>query len=156
MVRIALFASFVIALTVVTTPAAQCQPVFEIRPVVDSLQHDAIRIVDEGSHEAVFVGATPYFSIADVDSASVSVGSEANGNPLYGVNIQFKPSLNDSMRSLTGRIVGHRLAFIVDGRILATPKILDPIRTARLGLFVSSEAEARALAKKIISAIRSQ
>ncbi len=153
MLRHMLIGSFLVALTAATTPVVKCQSAFEIRPVVDSLQHDAIRMVEEGSHEAVYVGATPFFSITDVDSASVYVGSEANGNPLYAVNIQFRPALDDSMRSLTRRLVGRRLAFVVDGRILATPKILDPIQTARVGLFVSSEGEARKLAMKIISAI---
>jgi preprotein translocase subunit SecD len=102
------------------------------------------------------VGAEPYFSITDVDSANVYLGSEGDGKPLYAVNIHFRPSLDDSMRSLSGHLIGRRLAFVVDGRILATPRILDTIQTARVGLFATTEAEARELAKKIIRAIRTQ
>jgi preprotein translocase subunit SecD len=138
------------------TPVVKCQSAFEIRPVVDSVQQGALRMIDERSHQEVFVGGTPFFSIPDLDAASVYVGSEPDGTPLYGVNIQFRPSLNDSMRSLTEHLIGRRLAFIVDGRVLATPRILDSIQTARVGLFTKTEAEARELAKKIIRTIRKQ
>jgi preprotein translocase subunit SecD len=154
MLRIVLFASLLVAVTVGTLPIVKCQSAFEIRSVVDSLQQGALRIIDERSHQAIFVGAKPFFTISDVDSASVSIGSEADGKPLYAVNIQFRPSLNDSMRSLTGHLIGSRLAFVVDGRILATPRILDTIQTARVGLFATTEAEARELAKKITRAVR--
>ena len=156
MLRIVLLASFLVALTAVTTRVVKCQSAFEIRPVVDSLRQDALRMIDERSYQEVFVGAKPFFTISDVDSASVYLGSEADGKPLYAVNIQFRPSLNDSMRNLTGHLIGRRLAFIVDGRILATPRILDTIQTARVGLFATTEAEARELAKKIIRAIGKQ
>jgi preprotein translocase subunit SecD len=153
MLRILLQTSFLIAFTVGTALVANCQSAFEIRPVVDSLQRGAISMAD-GESGHVFVGAKPFFSIPDVDSASVFVGKEANGTPLYAVNIALKPSLNDSMRSVSGAHIGRRLAFVVDGRILATPKILDTVQTARVGLFASTEAEARELAKKIIKAVR--
>ena len=156
MLRIVLLASFLVALTPVTTRVVKCQSAFEIRSVVDSLRQDGLRMIDERSYQEVFVGAKPFFTISDVDSASVYLGSEADGKPLYAVNIQFRPSLDDSMRSLTGHLIGRRLAFVVDGRILATPRILDTIQTARVGLFASTEAEARELAKKIIRAIRRQ
>lgn len=156
MVRIVLLTTFLIVIAAVTAPVVKCQSAFEICPVVDSLQHGAIRIFDEGSHGDVFVSGRALFSIPDVDSARVYLGKEADGTPLYGVNIDLKPSLNDSMRNLTGRLVGHRLAFVVDGKILATPKILDPIQTARVGLFTKTEVEARALAKKINQAIEAQ
>jgi preprotein translocase subunit SecD len=156
MLRIAILAWFVVAFTAVTTPIVKCQPALEIRLIVDSLRHGSLRMANERSHQEVFVEAKPLFVLSDVDSARVYIGSEADGTPLYGVNIQFKPSLNDSMRSLTGHLIGRQLAIIVDGRILATPKILDPIQTARVGLFVTTEAEARELAKKIIRAIGEQ
>jgi preprotein translocase subunit SecD len=153
MLRIVLLASLSFALTTAMPSIAMCQSAFEIRLVVDFLAQDAVRMINEGSSQGTFVTAKPFFSIADVDSANVSFGSEADGKPLYAVNIQFKPSLNDSMRNLTGRFIGHRLAFLIDGRILTTPRILDTIQTARVGLFATTEAEARDLAKKITRAI---
>lgn len=153
MLRIALLTSFLIAFTSVTPPIARCQSTFEIRPVVDYLRQGAVGMIDEQSHQEVFVGGKPLFSILDVDSANVSLGRESDGTPLYAVNIYFKPSLNDSMKSLTGSLIGHQLAFIVDGRVLATPKILDTVQTARVGLFATTETEARELAKKIMNTI---
>ena len=153
MLRIVLLTSFLVAFTGVPTRSVKCQSAFDIRPVVDSLRQGALRMIEERSHEEVFVGGKPFFSISDVDSASVYLGSEADGTPLYAVNIHFRPALNDSMRSLTGRLIGRQLAFVVDGRVLATPRILDTVQTARVGLFATTEAEARELAKKIINTI---
>jgi preprotein translocase subunit SecD len=150
----ALAICFSLACGVTATPRVSCQSVLEIRPVVDSLERGALKIVDEQSHRSVFVGGKAFFSISDVDSAGVYSGSEADGTPLFGVSIVFRQSLDDSMRSLTGHHVGSRLAIIVDGELLATPKILDPLQAARIGLYFATEAEAASIAKRITGALK--
>ncbi len=153
MLRMLILSSFLVALIGVAVSPARCQSTFDIRPVVDSLSIGALKMVDQRSHQAVFLGGKTYFTVSDVDSASLYLGKEPDGTPLYGVNIHFKPSLNDSMRSLSGRLIGRQLAFVLDGRLLATPKVLDTIQTARVGFFATTEAEAREFAKKIINSI---
>jgi preprotein translocase subunit SecD len=130
-----------------------CQLVLEIRPVVDSLEPGARRMIDEQSHREVFVGGNSFFNISDVDSARVYSGSETDGTPLCGVNIVFRQSLCDSMRSLTGHLIGSRLAIILDGELLATPRILDPIQAARVSLSFATKAEATAIARRIKGAL---
>ncbi|MGA9119001.1 MAG: hypothetical protein WB699_06510 [Bacteroidota bacterium] len=149
MVRIVISLLLLLILTTATTPVVRCQSAFEIRLVVDSLQLGAYNMIVEGSSQGLFLGRKVLFTLADIDSATVYTGTTEEGTPMYAVNIAFKPSLNDSMKSLTGHHIGDRLAIIMDGKVLATPKILDPIRTARISLSVATEAEARELAKKI-------
>lgn len=149
MVRIVISLLLLLILTTATTPVVRCQSAFEIRLVVDSLQLGAYNMIVEGSSQGLFLGRKVLFTLADIDSATVYTGTTEEGTPMYAVNIAFKPSLNDNMKSLTGHHIGDRLAIIMDGKVLATPKILDPIRTARISLSVATEAEARELAKKI-------
>ena len=145
-----------LAFAAAATPVAQCQSAFEIRPVVDSLRQRAIRMIEEGSNREVFVGGDVFFNISDVDSVTLYSGKEADGTPLHAVNIALRQSLTDSVRSLTARLVGSRLAIIVGGRIVATPKILDPIQTARFGVFTETDAEAKDLAGRISKAMKAQ
>ncbi len=156
MIRTVLLSLLLLALAAATMPNVKCQSAFEIRPVVDSLQPGALKLIDEVSHREVFVGRKAFFSIGDIDSVSAYSGSESDGSPLYGVNIQFRQSLNDSMRSLTGYSIGGRLAILVDGKLIAVPRILDPLRTAHVSVFMTTDAEAKELAEKISKAIKGQ
>jgi len=154
MVRIVISLLLLLILAATSTPVVRCQAAFEIRAVVDSLQQGAYNMIVEGSPQGVFLDRKALFTLADIDSATVYAGTSEEGTPMYAVNIAFKPSLNDSMKSLTGHHIGDRLAVIMDGKVLATPKILDPLRTARISLSVATEAEARELAKKISKAMK--
>jgi hypothetical protein len=80
-----------------------------------------------------------------------SSGRESDHTLLYGVNLVFRRSLDDSKRSLTGHYSGDRLALLVDGELPATLRNHDPIRTARAGLLFATEAPA--IARDIIHAL---
>jgi preprotein translocase subunit SecD len=143
-----------LATGIAVTSVTNCQTVLEIRPVVDSLEPGALRMIDEQSRRQVFVGGNVLFSLSDVDSATLYSGRENDGAPLYAVNIVFRHSLSDSMRSLTGHHIGSRLAIILDGKLLASPRILDPIQSARVSLSFATEAEAAAIARRIKGALK--
>jgi preprotein translocase subunit SecD len=152
--RAALLCLFFAVFMAVTSSHVNGQSLFEIRPVVDSLQPGAYNTIVEGAPQGVFLGRNVFFTLADIDSASVYTGTTEEGTPMYAVNIAFKQALNDSMRSLTEHRIGQRFAIIVDGKVLATPRILDPLKTARISLSAPTEAEARELAKKIEGALK--
>lgn len=153
MVRFA--ALFLIFLSLMV-PASDlsAQSLFEVRAVMDSLRPDAYHVIAEGSQQGVYLGAKALFTLKDIDSVSLYTGPTGEGTPMNAVNITLRPSLNDSMRSLTAHSIGHRLAVLVDGKIVATPRILDPLKTARLSVSFATEAEARALMQKIQAAVK--
>ena len=75
--------------------------------------------------------------------------------------VEGKPGFNVALTSAGARKyeristenVGRTLAIIVDGRILMTPKILDPVRAQGFLLTVNTEAEAGKLAEKVRQAV---
>lgn len=152
MTRFTLLSLFVCSFAATTSRLAG-QSLFEIRQVVDSLQTNAYNKVAERSPRGIILGKV-VFTVADIDSTSVFAGSTQEGTPMYAVNVVFKESLNDSMRNLTAHSIGHRFAVVVNGNVLATPRILDPLRTARISISFATEAEARETAQKIREALK--
>lgn len=70
----------------------------------------------------VRVTATPLATMADFTKATVSL---TDGQVV--LNVTLNPTATGRVQAFSSRNVGKHLAFIVNRRVIQTPKILDPI-----------------------------
>ena len=110
------------------TGQSEHSPTFEIRDIVDSASVARHVLKDEEGKE-FFVGDTVFFSRADMKSVTADKNPEGGGSAL---NIAWKSECADRWRWYTAARVGKRIAIIANGKVLATPKILDPIQSPRI------------------------
>jgi|GEM_PF-6909027 Preprotein translocase subunit SecD len=85
------------------------------------------------------------------DFGSVGQLEWVEGKP--GFNVALTPAGAQKYQKISAENVGRMLAIIVDGKIVMTPKILDPVRAQGFLLTFNTEAEARGLAAKLRQAI---
>ena len=107
------------------------------------------KLAAEGSGQMLEVESKTLLGPSDF----VSVGQVewVEGKP--GFNVALTPAGARKYERISGKNVGRRLAIIVGGKILMTPKIFDPVRTQGFLLTVNTEAEARTLAADVRQAI---
>jgi preprotein translocase subunit SecD len=81
---------------------------------------------------------TPLLTIGDFTDANVSVTQSQ-----VVLNVSMSTEAAERVHTFTATHVGTRLAFLVNGRVINTPKILDPItgKGFLIGPFSQSEAQ---------------
>ena len=122
--------------------------VIEVRLVAEHVG-DGQMMVLEGSQEAVAVGSVRVLSSADFDG--VGDVDHVDGQP--GFEVSLTPAGARKLKEFSTENVGRTLAIIVDGKLLMTPRIVDPIVSGGFLLTMSSDVEARDLRAKIKRAI---
>lgn len=119
------------------------KPTFEIRDLVDSASAVKHMLKDlEGN--TFFVGDTVFFSRADMKSVEAGQNPEGEGGVL---NITWNPNSAGRWTHYTASRVGKRIAIIANGKVLATPKIID--RIEHPGIMVSLPDMDLKMAKKM-------
>lgn len=114
--------------SLVCTGQVKTKRTFEIRDLADSASVTKLVVRDETGEE-FFVGDTVFFSRADVKSITADKNPEGSGSAL---NIVWKSTCADRWRRYTASRVGKRIAIIANGKVLATPKFLDPILSPKI------------------------
>ncbi|THF60080.1 SecDF P1 head subdomain-containing protein [Ollibium composti] len=107
------------------------------------------RLVVEGSGQTLEV--EPRTLLGPADFTSVGQVEWVEGKP--GFNVALTPAGAQKYERISTENVGRTLAIIADGKILMTPKILDPVQAQGFLLTVNTEAEAKQLAEKIRQAV---
>lgn len=103
----------------------------------------------EGSDRTLAV--EPETLLGPSDFAGVGTVEWVEGKP--GFEVALTPAGAKRLEWLSSQNVGRTLAIIADGKILMTPKILDPVRVPGFLLTVNSGSEARDLAAKVRRAV---
>ncbi|XSG82574.1 MAG: SecDF P1 head subdomain-containing protein [Methyloligella sp. ZOD6] len=116
----------------------------EIRLVAQEPGDGAARLV-EGDAKAFHV--EPETLLGPSDFSGVGDVERVEGKP--GFNVALTPAGAAKYERISAENVGRTLAIIVDGKVLMTPRILDPVRAQGFLLTVNSEAEAKDLAAKV-------
>ena len=100
------------------------EPTFEIRDIADSAS--AVKhVMQDQEGNNVVVGDTAFFSRADLESVTADKNPEGTGSAL---NFTWNANCADRWTRYTASRVGKRIVIIANGIVLATPKILDPIK----------------------------
>ena len=102
---------------------AKPTPTFEIRDLADSASARKHMLKDQDGNK-VFVGDTVFFSRTDMKSVEAVQNPEGEGGVL---NITWDTKSADRWTQYTGSRVGRRMAIIANGKVLATPKLIDKI-----------------------------
>lgn len=89
------------------------------------------------------LGPSDFVSVSDVEWTVEGTQKKP------GFNVTLTPAGAEEYEQISTENVGRTLAFIVDGKVLMTPKILDPVRAQGFLLTVETEAEAKELATKL-------
>jgi len=112
-------------------------PVLEISVVADR-SSDRTRTVTLPDGRNIFLSDPPLLTNADVTGAHAAL---TEGQ--YVLNVDVTSEGAKRIQSFSERNVGRTMAFVVDGQVLRTPRIQDPIvgRGMLVGGFVQAEAE---------------
>lgn len=93
--------------------------------------------------DETLLGTSDFVSVGDVEWTE--------GKP--GFNVGLTPGGADKYERISTENAGRTLAVIVDGEVLVTARILDPVRAEGFLLTVNDEDEARALAANLRQAV---
>ena len=147
--------TFAVVLLAAVLPAghafSQADPkpdVIEVRLVAKPVGGGQMMML-EGTQKAVAVGSVRVLSSADFDG--VGDVDHVDGQP--GFEVSLTPAGAKKLKEFSTENVGRTLAIVVDGKLLMTPRIVDPIVTDGFLLTISSDVEARDLQAKIKRAI---
>jgi preprotein translocase subunit SecD len=160
LVRLAILA----ALGFSTSALGQSAHVFEIARVAPGggVKTRTLSITNLGKTSAVIVEAAPQITEAVVTKASVTSqkqkvtsGTKAETRSVPVISVRFTPGGRTLLTALTKEWKGRQLAVIMDGKVVATPRVSAAFGGGELnvtGAFTKEEAEA--LVAKINAAPR--
>jgi len=78
--------------------------------------------------------------ITDANFESVMITKDTTeGGISYAVSIKLDSSGSRIIKEVTGKMVGQKAAFIINGKIVAAPTVRDPITTGRIAVFCDEE-----------------
>ena len=103
------------------TPVVPRCPMIEVSVLADT-PTQAGRTFSSHQGAPVRVTATPLATMNDFTNATASL---TDGQIV--LNVTLNPAAAQRVQAFTSRNVGKHLAFIVNRRVIQTPKILDPI-----------------------------
>ena len=138
-VRALLMASIPCFITSAQTsaPVSPACPTMEVSIVADK-PGDSARSVPSGDGNLVPLTGKPLLTIGDFTDANVSL---TEGQIVLNVNTTTDGAKR--IQTFTANNVGKQIAFVVNGRLLRMPRILDPItgKSFMLSPFTRDEAE---------------
>ena len=150
-VRILIFTAFLTALfggSALATSNADFGAI-ELRLVADKPGTEGPRLRLKGTHRLVEVSPVPLLSASDFTGA----GDVRWIGGKLGFDVQLTGTGAEKLAKASNVNVGKTLALIVDGKLLGTPKILDPIVASGFLLTVDSVASARELVTNVNRAL---
>jgi preprotein translocase subunit SecD len=160
LVRLAAFAAAWSA----ASALAQSAHVFEIARVApgSGVKTRTLTITNLGKTTAVVVEAAPQITEAVVTKASVTSqkqkvtsGAKAETRAVPVISVRFTPGGSALLAALTKEWKGRQLAVIMDGKVVATPRVSEPFGGGELNVTGAfTKEEATALVAKINSAPR--
>ncbi|MCX8037661.1 MAG: hypothetical protein N3D11_11580 [Candidatus Sumerlaeia bacterium] len=117
-------------------------PLFQIYLIHEEPGPNVVERRVEKTGETIFLARRPDATEYDMAWAEVQV-DRITGRP--SVLAHFTIEGADKLALLTAQNIGRRMALIMDGRVLATPLIIAPIRDGRIRIegFVSKEQAQR-------------
>jgi hypothetical protein len=93
-----------------------------------------------GSGRVVYLHQEIIVTNDDISDSQVIDGETPSG---FGVGVTFTAAGAEKMRQTTARHVGELIAMLIDGEVIATPRLRSPISTSAVisGDFTRAEAE---------------
>ena len=119
----------------------QAQMQFEVRLADDRPGDGLVETRINGSDQVVYLHSEILVTNGDIAQSSVVPG---NSPAEFWISVEFTPAGAQRMREATAEHVGRFVAVLVDGKIVAIPRLRSPISTSAVinGDFGRAEAEA--------------
>ena len=124
-------------------PVTQACPTMEVSIVAGESVHSR-RQVSAPDGTLISLTDTPLLTIGDFTDANVSVTESQ-----IVLNVSMSAESAQRVQTFTATHVGTRLAFLANGRVINTPKILDPITGKGFLIGPLSHDEAQKLSDSI-------
>jgi preprotein translocase subunit SecD len=124
-------------------PATQACPTMEVSIVAGGSMHST-RHVSAPDGTLIPLAGPPLLTIGDFTDANVSVTERQ-----VVLNVSMSAGSAKRVQTFSASHVGARLAFLANGRVINTPKILDPITGRGFLIGPLSHDEAQKLADSI-------
>jgi preprotein translocase subunit SecD len=106
-------------------------------------QSDCRKAAMLDNHEELYVVNSPFLLTKDIVAAKIKPDSNA-------IDLQFTTEGTQKFNEVTSKNAGRRMAIFVDGSLLATPKISDPVTSGKITITSSlTNEEAKALVGRI-------
>ena len=103
----------------------------------------------DGSDQVMYLHPEIVVTNGDIAQSSVAPG---NGPAEFWISVEFTPAGTQKMRQATAEHVGRPVAILIDGEVVAAPRLRSPISTSA----VISGDFGRAEAETIVDGIRVQ
>lgn len=122
-------------------------------------QSDCRKAAMLNNHEELYVSNNSFLLTKDIVSAKMTVQEavkESEGKitskqePMVMIDLGFNKEGTQKFNEITSNNAGRRMAIFIDGSLLATPKIYDPVTTGRITIISSlTKEESQALVDRI-------
>ena len=127
----------------------QAQMRFEVRLAEDRPGDGLVETQIDGSDQVAYLHPEIVVTNGDIAQSSVVPG---NGPAEFWISVEFTPAGTQKMRQATAEHVGRPVAILIDGEVVAAPRLRSPISTSA----VISGDFGRAEAETIVDGIRVQ
>ncbi|MBU0547862.1 MAG: hypothetical protein KJ710_02810 [Candidatus Omnitrophica bacterium] len=106
-------------------------------------QSDCRSLGIQDNYEILYVTRSPFLSTKDIVAAKIQQDSGA-------FDLQFTKEGTQKFNEITSKNAGRRMAIFVDGNLLATAKIYDPVTSGKITITSNlTSEEAKALVDRI-------
>jgi len=106
-------------------------------------QTDCRKLPKRVNQEELYITVEAFLATKDIVSAKIREGTG-------DIDFQFNKAGSQKLNEITSKNAGRRMAIFVDGNLLSTPKISDPIISGKITIPSGLENEkAQALAERI-------
>ncbi len=106
-------------------------------------QSDCSKAAIQNDHEELYVTSNPFLSTRDIGAAKIKQDSGA-------IDLQFNEEGTRKFNEITSKNAGKRMAIFIDGSLLASPKISDPVTTGKITITSSlTKEEAKVVVDRI-------
>ncbi|MDD5561030.1 MAG: hypothetical protein PHT50_02735 [Candidatus Omnitrophica bacterium] len=110
-----------------------------------SSQSDCRKAETPNRFEELYVSKTPFLSTKDIASAKIT-----EQEPNIVIDLRFNKEATQKFNEITSKNAGRRIAVFLDGSLLTTSKIYDPVTTGKITITTSlTKEKAKALVDSI-------
>jgi preprotein translocase subunit SecD len=97
-----------------------------------SVSDNYLRISDSEKNYCIY--KNPIITDANFESVKIQKDTSEQG-PSYIVSIKLDSTGTEKIKEITTKIVGEKIAFIIDNKVITAPTLRDPITSGHIAIF---------------------
>ncbi|MDD5042980.1 MAG: hypothetical protein PHV40_04895 [Candidatus Omnitrophica bacterium] len=112
-------------------------------------QSDCAKFAAQGIYKALYVKNEAFLSLDDIVAAKVIDAEDASSAQGSALELRLNKDGTQKFNEITSKNAGRSMAVFVDGELLATIRIYDPVITGKISIKNLDKAKAQDLAGRI-------